>query len=236
MQRSFAFDYGVSGGGAFSMGLVQAVAAGIGALTLIFAAWRQKAVAPAAALFILLTLIIATFMITPWSAVLWDHLPLLSFAQFPWRFLSVQAFAAALAIGALALLPFCRVVSITTAVLLLLSALSGLRTDQLLLDATDITAERLAQYEWFTGNIGSTVSAEYLPPFVQPRVYSSAWLNSGMRDDVRALAGEVVEARLLERRTQQQQWQIEAGAGGHRPCCRRWPGRAGPPCSMGRAG
>jgi hypothetical protein len=214
VQRSFTFDYDVSGGGAFSMGLVQAAAAAVGALTLISAAWRQKVVAPATALFILLTLAIATFMITPWSTVLWDHLPLLSFTQFPWRFLSVQAFAAALAIGALALLPFCRVVSISTAVLLLLSALSGLHTDQLLLDDADVTAERLAQYEWFTGNIGSTVSAEYLPPSVQPRVYTSAWLNDGTRDVVRALSGDVVEARLLERRTQQQQWQIEAGAQG----------------------
>ncbi len=41
-------------------------------------------------------------MITPLSKPLWDTLPLLSYTQFPWRFLSIQALFTSLAIGYLA--------------------------------------------------------------------------------------------------------------------------------------
>jgi len=47
-------------------------------------------------------LLLSTLMITPLSRPLWDHLPLLPLVQFPWRFLSVQAFAAAMVIAHLA--------------------------------------------------------------------------------------------------------------------------------------
>ncbi|MFQ5343662.1 MAG: hypothetical protein ACE5F6_19140, partial [Anaerolineae bacterium] len=46
--------------------------------------------------------LLATFLITPWSRPLWDHLPLLPFVQFPWRWLSVQAFGLSVVIGGLA--------------------------------------------------------------------------------------------------------------------------------------
>lgn len=159
--------------------------------------------------FILLTVLIPTFMLTPLSRPLWDHLPLLAFTQFPWRFLSVQAFGAALAIGALARLPARPFWTPLLALFLLTTSIAGLNPDHLPLADGDVTAERLAQYEWFTGNIGSTVSAEYLPPAVQPRPFTSRWLNEGTRYWVEALSGEVTAARLVEARTAQQQWQVE---------------------------
>ncbi len=108
VQSSPLFDYSVSGGRAFRLGLVQAIMTLLGMLALIYAAFRKQLVSPVIALFILLSLFVATFMITPLSRFLWEYLPLLSFTQFPWRFLSVQAFAAALATSALALLPIRR--------------------------------------------------------------------------------------------------------------------------------
>jgi hypothetical protein len=214
VQTSTFFDFDVSGGNAFRMGLVQAIAALLGALALIYVAFWQRAVAWGPALFILLALAISTFMVTPLSSFLWDNLPLLSFTQFPWRFLSIQAFAAALAIGALALLPYCRVLAIATAVILILSSFAALQTDHLLLADEDITAASLADYEWYTGNIGSTVSAEYLPHTVQPRFNSSAWLNSSRRANARALAGELVDAQQIENKTASQRWTVETGAEG----------------------
>jgi hypothetical protein len=89
-----------------------------------------------------------------------------------------------------------------------------LETDHLLLADEDITPQRLAEYEWFTGNIGSTVSAEYLPPTVQPRPYSSFWLNSSVREDLRALDGELLLARQIDRRTNRQTWQITTADSG----------------------
>ncbi len=207
VQTRFVFDYSVDGGNAFRMGLVQAIAAVLGGLVLLF---QRRRTLTAGVVFALLTFIGATFMITPWSRPLWDNLPLLPFAQFPWRFLSVQAFAAAVLTGALAWLPWRRVVSTAVIAVLLVAGMAGLRPDYLIVTDADVTPERLAQYEWFTGNIGTTVSAEYLPRTVQPRPYSSSWLLDGERDRVQVLAGELNTAMLAERRAAAQRWLINS--------------------------
>ncbi len=218
VQGGFFFDYDVAGGRAFRMGLVQAATAVLGLVILIAKTRGKRSPAPlllhssAPLLFTILTLLVATFMITPLSRSLWDHLPLLPFTQFPWRFLSVQAFAAALAAGGLALLPPRRVVAPLVVALLAASGLGALRPDHLPLTDADVTAEKLAQYEWFTGNIGTTVSAEYLPPTVTPRPYTSQWLNRGQRHEVRALVGELAGSELVRFSTTQQVWRVTAVA------------------------
>ena len=126
----------------------------------------------------------------------------------------MQAFAAALAIGGLALLPYCRVIAIVTAVIVIASSFAGLQTDHLILCDEDITSESLAAYEWFTGNIGSTVSAEYLSDTVQPRFYTSAWLSDGLRREPRAQDGELVSVELLEASTGRQRWAVQAADNG----------------------
>lgn len=208
VQTSFLFDYGVDGGNAFRMGLVQGITAVSGLLLLLF--WRRNgAVSLPVKLFILLGFLVATVMITPLSRLLWDYLPLLSFTQFPWRFLSVQAFVAALAVGGLALLPKRQWFVPVFSVGLLVAALGNLHTDHLRLTDADVTARKLAEYEWFSGNIGSTVSAEYLPPTVQPRPVTSAWLNAGTRERVVVLDGEA-SVVLDERKAIAQSWSVTA--------------------------
>jgi hypothetical protein len=152
-------------------------------------------------------------MITPLSRPLWERLPLLPYTQFPWRFLSVQAIIGALIVAGLARLPHGRWWLPPLIVLLLLAALGSLRPAFLPLGDDDASPARLAEYEWFSGNIGTTVSAEYLPQTVQPRPYSSAWLARGERDTVQILQGEAT-ALLLERRPAMQRWQVDAGAEG----------------------
>ncbi|HRQ36478.1 MAG TPA: hypothetical protein PLD25_01005 [Chloroflexota bacterium] len=214
-QNSVMFDYGVNGRVAFRMGLLQAIAIVIGVILLILpqnprlSAFIRIPLTPDRRLFILLTLLISTVMLLPLSRPLWTHVPLLSFTQFPWRFLSVQAFAGALAVGALAFLPWRRVVVPVTAVLLVFAALGNLHPDYLKLTDADVTPERLAQYEWFSGNIGTTISAEYLPTTVQPRMVTSGWLNDGARWPVRALTGELTNATLQTAKTGRQTWQVE---------------------------
>lgn len=208
VQTSWLFDYGVSGGRAFRIGLVQAITAVLGLILLLLSlsGWtiRQKV----AAYFTLISLLVATFMITPASQLLWDHLPLLPLTQFPWRFLSVQAFAAALAVAGLARLPRPHITTPVISIVLIVASLAALDTDHLHLTDADITAEDLAQYEWFTGNIGTTVSAEYLPAAVQPRPYTSHWLLNGERDQATILEGDVSEISLQERKTAQQTWRV----------------------------
>jgi hypothetical protein len=151
VQSTWLFDYEVADGQAFRMGLAQAVTAVAGvAAILYFLMQRRRGAAgeslpnsPAAARlsFIVLALGVATLMITPLSRPLWEHVPLLDFTQFPWRFLSVQALAGALATAVLALLPGRRVIAPVAALLLIVAALGGLRPDYLPLTDADVTAE-----------------------------------------------------------------------------------------------
>lgn len=206
VQRTLFFDYAVEQRQAFSMGLVQALAglAGVVALLLV----RRQTAVPRA--FILVGVLLSTLMLLPLSAILWRQLPLLAFTQFPWRFLSVQAFFLALATAALAWLPVRRWLTPLVAVALLLAALGNLQTDHLPLTDADVTGERLAQYEWFTGNMGTTVSYEYLPNTVQPRPYTSGWLDEGARHAVQVLSGDVPTAVRQNSSDLRQQWRISA--------------------------
>jgi len=221
VQSGLIFDYDVAGGGAFRMGLVQTILiiAGLISLLLPHRFFRMTRLSqktgllPATSirLFLLLGLLTTTFMITPLSEYLWEQLPLLSFAQFPWRFLSIQALMGALVIGALARFTRRDFIVPSIIALLLVSALAQLKVDFLVLFDDDVTPERIAQYEWFTGNIGSTVSAEYLPDSVQPRPYTSAWLNNGQRDSVRFISQERAQAENLFRSSTGQEWLFNTG-------------------------
>lgn len=122
VQPTFAFNYRVAGevsaAGPFAMGLVQALLALVGSLALLWQGTRQTSHTPCQAstatgqpltahgsrltFYVLFSLALATFMITPLSKPLWDHLPVLPTTQFPWRFLSVQALFTAIATGAIA--------------------------------------------------------------------------------------------------------------------------------------
>ncbi len=219
VQRSLVFDPDVAGGRAFRMGLIQAAVIAAGALAILFSGRVRRAVPPAVRMALLVGLALATFMITPYSIGLWARLPLLPFTQFPWRFLSVQAFWGAGLTGAAALwlegrLPG-RARPLVLAGLLALflwSSLAGLRPDFLPLVDGEITAGRLAEYEWFTGNIGTTISAEYLSRDVNPRLYTSPWLNDGDRWPVRVVSGQA-RLRLDQVRTQRQHWSADVTGG-----------------------
>lgn len=220
VQATLLFDYNPDGGVAFRLGLVQ-VALAIGGLLALITTYRQRAAARDPAVMTLLYLLAGVFvsvlMITPLSRLLWDHLPLLSFTQFPWRFLSVASFFMALLTGALIKVTDNQAARAAVAFggsfVLLAAGLLGLHVDHLMLTDNDVTAERLAQYEWFTGNIGTTVSAEYLTPASQPRPWTSAWLNTGERDRVIALRGHLT-AEQVERKTTDQTWLLLVGEGG----------------------
>ena len=214
VQSTLIFDYDVAGMTPFSMGLVQAILTAAGLIAALLRLCRSgiRSLNPLT-LFALLTLLISTLMITPASRPLWDHLPLLPMVQFPWRFLSVQALAAALLIAQVLDLdsPGRRVSRALSpailTVLIVFSALAGLRPDAVALAAGDITAERMQLYEWFSGNIGTTTRYEYLPRAVVPRLYTSESIVTGRPMDVRILAGEAIATRL-ETRTGKESWQV----------------------------
>ena len=146
VQGTFLFRYDAVDGRAFSMGLVQAITIVLGAVALLIYGRRPpNTVSRGRQFYIVTGLLLATFMITSFSRPLWDNLPLLSFTQFPWRFLSIQAFFGALAAAGLALLPGRRLIVPLAVILLSVASLAGLRFDFLPLNDADVTPERLAQ-------------------------------------------------------------------------------------------
>jgi hypothetical protein len=254
VQAALLFDYNPDGGVAFRLGLMQVALAIAGAVAWLrqrqtadrrpttgdnsqsrgaegssLVARRRSSFIIRHSSFVIFSALIAVFMITPLSRPLWDHLPLLPFTQFPWRFLSVASFFLALLAGGVVLItsqPAARAaIAITGCLVLLAAGLLGLRVDHLILTDADVTAERLAQYEWFTGNIGTTVSAEYLTPESSPRPWASLWLNAAGRDRVVAISGTLT-AELIERETTHQRWRLIAGEGGAvaRFPTMMWPG------------
>ncbi len=194
----------------FAMGLVQAVLALAGLVAILWRGLRRRRL-DAPDLLTLLTLAIATLMVTPLSRPLWDRLPLLSIVQFPWRFLSLQALATSLAIGYLALtLPRPRAVAVLVGAVLAVAALAGLRTEPLYITEADITPERLALYEYVTANIGTTIQAEYLPRRAVPRPYASeALLTAPLKPPPKLLAGALRSAARVEQRPHRERWQVD---------------------------
>jgi hypothetical protein len=225
VQPSFLFDYDIGAGTPFSMGLVQAGLVGIGGLALAWQIVRKRQ--PTRYGFTLGGLLVSTLMVTPLSRPLWDHLPLLPMVQFPWRFLSIQALFGAMATGVLIDIAPTRwrmAGAVGVGMLLAVAGLGGLRPDFVPITDADVTPERLGWYEAFSGNIGTTIRAEYLPVWTIPRPYTSDAL-LGRSPRAKVLSGEGQARRALVGATWQE-WHVEAGPDGARLAfpLLYWPG------------
>ncbi len=216
VQTSPAFNYDigttVDQAGPFAMGLVQALLAVAGAVVLLRRRRRTD-------LYLLAGLLLATVMITPLSAPLWKYLPLLGTTQFPWRFLSIQALFAAMAAGALVDFKWNKFPSLTTFLtpllggIILLSMLWGLHPDRLDITNADVTVDRLALYESFTGNIGTTIRYEYLPAAVVPRLYTSEAVVAGEETLRPFTTGDAdLQAARISRTPNSQSWDLTLSA------------------------
>jgi len=254
IQPGLIFDYVAS---PFAMGLAQAGLAAAGAVVCLARAVRARCSNSGALLWLAL-FAGATWMITPASAIVWENAPLLPLAQFPWRFLSVQALFAALLTGSLASqnaddrtqnttddsaqttddsarntqcpIPNTQYATpalanpkskiqnpkwIALAALLLLVAQSipRLPNERLNVRAEDVTPESLKLYEWFTGNIGTTIRAEYLPVTAQPRPFTGPDV-AGMPRRALALSGHITSSVLEEQSPVRQVWRIDVAYDG----------------------
>ncbi len=194
----------------FAMGLAQAGLTLAGVAALLWRWLRQRRIA-APDLLALLTLVFATLMLTPLSRPLWDHLPVLQLAQFAWRFLSVQAFAGSLIVGYLAAtLPRPRLVAALTGLALVVTALAGLRPEPLYITDADVTPQRLALYEYFTANVGTTIQAEWLPRRAVPRPYASeALLTVPSKPAPMLLEGALSDTTLVDQAPHWERWRID---------------------------
>jgi len=237
VQPSLLFDYAVVPGRTpFAMGLAQAVLTLLGAAAIV-GWWIKRRRPEAQSAFFLAGLALATFFITPLSRPLWDNVPLLPFVQFPWRFLSVQAFFASLVIGYLGTcrgvgvpnllgvpcnkpeqvrdsglgLPRPRLLAcIVGGAVLVAAAMLGLKPEYLPIGEADVTVERLMLYEYFTANVGTTIRHEYLPRWVVPHPYTSeALLRDGEKPPPLVMAGEVTTAELIWHKPAAEEWALD---------------------------
>lgn len=215
VQPSFWFIYDTTSAHAspFAMGLAQAILAGLGTICyLVLGIGYSRA---RNTQYPIPFLLLATFMITPLSKPLWDHLPILPMAQFPWRFLSIQALFAAMVTALLVeSIPRWRAgAAIIMAAMLISSVMLPLRPERLPISAGDVTIERLQLYELFTANIGTTITYEWLPHDVIPRPYVSEQVADPTAPP-RAFAtnGELIAAREILRRATWRLWQIETAS------------------------
>ena len=175
-------------------------------------------------------LLTSAVMLTPLSALIWRTLPLLALAQFPWRYLSVQAIFVAVLIGSLAdyvefrphrSLPvaFPMLIVVTLGAGLAISTLWGLPNERLNVSSRDVNPHTVQLYEWQTGNIGTTIRAEYLPktalpwPRIGPALLGqppTAYLVSSAGQI--ALGSSAISATLVHQSPIQQEWQIAVQA------------------------
>jgi hypothetical protein len=130
--------------------------------------------------------------------------------------LSIQAvFGAALAGCAGVVVVGRRASLATSAVLaggLCVVMLGGLPAERLNIAAADVSATSIANYEWLSGNIGTTIRAEYLPAAVSPQPLVGPAM-VGM-DRARALSGVLLDSRRVSAGAAGQVWELSVGRGG----------------------
>jgi hypothetical protein len=216
VQPTLAFDYDVGATTPFAMSAAQAVLAMLGVGVMLGRALRRRRL-DALSVFTLIGLAITTYMITPLSKPVWDHVPYLPIVQFPWRFLTVQAVFTALAPGEIAgrtvLAAKHKMLYGIIGLLMAAASMLNLHPDRLYISPSDVTVENLQLYEMFTANIGTTIRYEYLPRGVVPRLYTSdALIEPGQPMRAVALGGEAAALRVSAAPIRQT-WHVTSPAG-----------------------
>ena len=192
VERSFAFDYGYDflNNVLFRLGLVQVAlaVAGLGVGLLASRALRREA------LFWAATLLVAAFLLTNRSRVIWDSVPLLGYAQFPWRLLADARLASAALIGLLGgaaplllgrlrgagrlVLPAQAMVLVGVTAVLAASALLALRPAWLALAETEVQPWTIQRQEQDRKLFNATIG-EYVPRWVELSPFEFTALPAG---------------------------------------------------------
>jgi len=216
VQPRLAHDYALTAGThPFRMGLLQALVGCLGLIALAARAIRKHPPKPWQ-MFTVVAVLAYTAMMLPFSRPMWDHLPLIAMAQFPWRLLSIQALLIALLATTLIptrplALQWATTVGIVT--LAVWGGMRGLSLDRVHITPNDITPRRLMLYETFSGNIGTTIRHEYLPRLMVPQPRTSAvQLGQGSKPAPLVLKGELVAAIPKSVTPDSETWTIKVTA------------------------
>jgi hypothetical protein len=203
VQASPIYDYGLNGTAdghlPFQLGLVQAGVAVAGLMLAAVLRRRLGALAGASAAVGLGYAALAT----PLARPVWEALPPLQIAQFPWRALG----PASLGLAMLTALPVplmggrWRVGYAGAVVAAVVGAGAlGANPDRWRIAPDEVNAAGVQRYEYLTSSIGSTVRYEYLPLAAQERPWTSGYVTFGDDAPLRLLAGQSVQVDSVERR------------------------------------
>lgn len=140
----------------------------------------------------------------------YEHISVLSYLQFTWRWLTITAISGA-AVAAYAIevwdsVPVRRIFCAAIVVVTIISGVAHLDLEFIPVVESDITAERLAEREYYSGDIGTTVTTEYLPAGMNPRIYSGPLVISSR--NLKVLDGEA-SGHLVERHSARETWQVD---------------------------
>lgn len=162
--------------------------------------------------------LIATFMITFYSDVVWDTLKLFSYIQFPWRFLLFSAFTASFLLGSVVLFTKNTKIQLVVSVLLILGVIllnkDYFQPYKYYAKATDKDYVSLDVIKWKT----SYMAFEYVPKGVITEVVPGNITKIAITQaDVAKASYEIVKGKMnVTEKTikpQVKEWQIE-GTGG----------------------
>ncbi|MBI3240954.1 MAG: hypothetical protein HYZ49_01510 [Chloroflexi bacterium] len=149
-----------------ALGLVAIVLALVGLVAVVWQAARnrQQRTALSFVVWTLLCLAVYIFLTLPLSQPIWDHVPLVPFIQFPWRFLGPAALCAALLAGGGGRW-LTRHQWTAAAAIALIAALGHLSWwyPRYCEPFKEISLGSTLQYEYDTFTIGTTAKGEYLP-------------------------------------------------------------------------
>lgn len=205
IQRSLAVDYALFPP---RLGLWQALLVGAGLLGVAVVMARRKRL-PKAALWAVGVFILSVVMTQSFSSLVYEAIQPLAYLQFTWRWLTITALAgAAVAAYAVEVWQAARLRQVVVALLVGVTALGGiihLNLDFMPIPESEITIERLAEREFYSGDIGTTVTTEYLSAGMSPRIFSGPIIVD--ERPLKVLMGEASGA-LVEQGAVRQVWRI----------------------------
>jgi hypothetical protein len=161
---------------AYKMGLVQVALGGLGALVALVFFRRFPFRARGEAVISVVTFVVAFWFTRPVSLWAWDHIPLLPFAQFPWRFLLLMALPTSVLTGFIVDVFGERIQRFVLPALIVFTLLTntlGLRPIMANTVEGDIDGADSTRFELMYHLLGTTVAGEYIPRWVKDKPFIS---------------------------------------------------------------
>ncbi|MCL5947093.1 MAG: 6-pyruvoyl-tetrahydropterin synthase-related protein, partial [Chloroflexi bacterium] len=170
------FAFGHTSG--YQIGMIQSIALLAGFFALFWRLFHKDWLLSLDITLYLLVAIGAIALCTSATRPIWQHLPPLQLAQFPWRWLTTVSIAGAFS-GAAAMDTLKRnfqgIAAVTGTAIMALSSLLLLTPVRFVVPANLATSQGIAQFEITYHLTGTTAAGEYLPRTVQHRASVSAW-------------------------------------------------------------